>query len=301
MRLSLARLTLLLYPLAFRRRYGREMSALLEETPAHSSTVLDLARGALAAHLDPPASLARALTTEERLRASASGVLACWVVFAAAGLGFGLTTEDPPFGLAGDHHPLLDGAHGTVQVMAMIASNAILIGALPLIVIALNYARRERSARLAAALPFLAVATFIVLTRVLVLTVGRSPRATPAGGLEFLAWALIGLTCAAVCVLASRRVLFAMPVARRWLLAAFACATVVTAAMLAITLATALYTVALSIDASALAGAPNGPMQLTNVGTSLVLQLLMMAAAGTLAMTTTRRGWHALRSEPRSA
>ena len=57
MRRRLAGLALALYPLAFRRRYGQEMRALLDETPPGVHTVLDLLRGALAAHLRPPAGL----------------------------------------------------------------------------------------------------------------------------------------------------------------------------------------------------------------------------------------------------
>jgi hypothetical protein len=97
----LAGLALLLYPLAFRRRYGQEMRALLDETPPGVLTVLDLLRGALAAHLHPPAGLAGVVDAGDRLRGSMSGVLACWVVFAAAGFGFYKTTEDHPFEAAG--------------------------------------------------------------------------------------------------------------------------------------------------------------------------------------------------------
>jgi peptidoglycan/LPS O-acetylase OafA/YrhL len=110
-------------------------------------------------------------------------------------------------------------------------------------------------------LPIVAVAVFAGLTGVLILVAHsqHSQRPSTAGGVAFIAWGLAGLACGAVCVLASRRALFAMPVARGWLLAAFACGALVTAAMVAMTIATAIYTIALSVDASALAGEPNGP------------------------------------------
>ena len=92
----LARQTLLLHPLAFRRRYGDEMCALLERTRVRPMTLLDLLRGALVAHYRAPAALAGLVDGADRMRASASGVLACWVVFAAAGFGFYKTTEDAP-------------------------------------------------------------------------------------------------------------------------------------------------------------------------------------------------------------
>jgi hypothetical protein len=47
-------------------------------------TVLDLLRGALAAHLRPPTAAAELVGCADRVRASVSGQLACWVVFAAA-------------------------------------------------------------------------------------------------------------------------------------------------------------------------------------------------------------------------
>lgn len=69
-----ARFTINLYPLAFRRRYGDELLALLEQTPVRLRTPLDLLLGALDAHLRPFEGLTGALSIGERLRASASGV-----------------------------------------------------------------------------------------------------------------------------------------------------------------------------------------------------------------------------------
>ncbi len=292
----LAGLALLLYPLAFRRRYGEEMRVLLGERPPGVLTVLDLLRGALAAHLRPPAGLGGVVDVGDRLRASTSGVLACWVVFAAAGFGFYKTTEDRPFEVAGETHDLLAGTHLAIQVLAVLASAAVVLGALPLTLAALNRARRQPHLRWPVALPPLAVIVFAGLTRLMEL-VASSQQAhhnSTAGGVAFIAWGLAGLACGAVCVLASRRALFAMPVPRGLLLAAFACGALVTAAMVAMTIATAIYAIALSVDASALAGEPNGPFQATSVSVSLIEQLIVMVIAGVLAGITTRRGWHAL-------
>jgi hypothetical protein len=290
----LAALTLLLYPLAFRRRYGGEMRALLDETPPRALTLLDLLRGALAAHLRPPAGLAGVLDPIDRLRASTSGVLACWVVFAAAGFGFYKTTEDNR--AAGNAHPLLGDAHFAVQVLALLGCVGVLAGALPLILLALGHARRDRSLRTLVCLPVLAVIAFAALTALLGwfghAHLSRAP--TTVGGVAFIAWGLAGLACGAVCLVASRKVLFALPIARSWLLTAFACATLVSATMAAITFATALYAITLPFDASALAAAPNGPLQTISTSASLIVQLIVMAIAGGLAVTTTRRGWRAI-------
>lgn len=291
----LARLTLCLYPLGFRRRYGQEMSALLDQTPTRVLTVLDLLRGALAAHLRPlPA--ARFVDSADRVRASASGVLACWVVFAAAGFGFYKTTEDEPFSAAGHAHPLLGGAHFAIQALALVACAAVLVGALPLIIAALAQARRQPSLRFVVSLPAMAVVLFAGVTATLILVAhsGRSPRPTTAGGTAFIVWGLGGLACAAVCVVAARATLFAVPLSRRRLITAFACAAVVTAAMAAIALAVALYAIALPVDASQLAATSNGPFQAMSTGVSLVGQLIVMVLAAALALTTTRRGWRAV-------
>jgi hypothetical protein len=293
----LARLVLLCYPLAFRRRYGDEMRALLDQTPPRALMLLDLLRGALAAHLRPPAGLAGVVDTDERLRASTSGVLAWWVAFAAAGFGFYDTTEDHPFRAVGNAHPLLGGAHVVVQVLAIVGSVAILAGALPLVMAALGQARREPRLRVLVSVPIVAVIVFVLLTGLLVFVAHsqHSRQPTTAGGVAFIAWGLAGLACGIVCVAASRKVLFAVPLARGWLVVALACATLVSATMIAMALATAVYAVALPLDASALAGAPNGPLQAISTNVSLIVQLIVMAIAGGLAITTTRRGWRAIR------
>ena len=291
----LAGLALALYPLAFRRRYGEEMRALLDQTPPGALTVLDLLRGAVAAHLRPSPGLAGVVDVGDRLRASTSGVLACWVVFAAAGFGFYMTTEDHPFEVAAGAHRVLGGAHLGIQALAILGSVAVLAGALPLSVLALHRARRQPSLRVLVSLPIVAVAVFAGLTGILILVAHfqHSQHPSTVGGIAFIAWGLAGLVCGAVCVLASRRAFFAMAVPRGWLLAAFACGALATAAMVAIAIATAIYTIALSVDAIALVGEPNGPLQATSVGISLVEQLILMVIAGALAVVTTRRGWRA--------
>src|SRR6202020_699325 len=136
MTVRLARFALSLYPLAYRRRYGEEMPARLEDEPPRARTVLDLLKGALVAHLRARNAPAGAVDPADRVRASASGVLMCWVLFAAAGFGFYKTTEDQPFSDAGHVHPLLRDAHLAVQAVAVIASAAVVLGALPLIAVA---------------------------------------------------------------------------------------------------------------------------------------------------------------------
>ena len=288
----LARQTLHLYPLAYRRRYGTEMLALLEDSPARPRTVLDLLRGALVAHLRPAHAPAGAVDPADRIRATASGVLMCWVLFAAAGFGFYKSTEDQPFSAAGRAHPLLRDAHLAVQGLAVIASAAVVLGALPLIAAAVAHARREPGLRRALLLPFVPVVVFALLTAGFVALAHAYGADHPAGvgyGAAVL-WIIAGLACGVGCVLACRAALFATPLSPALLRAAFGCGALVTALMLAIAAAAAIYGVALAADASQLAGAPNGPFGLLSTATSLVVQLVVMGAAGGLAVTSTMRG-----------
>jgi hypothetical protein len=288
----LARAALTLYPLAHRRRYEPEMRALLEDAPPRPADVLGLVAGAARAHLRPPKAAATTVDQADRMRASASGQLACWVVFAAAGFGFYKTTED--FNAAGYMHPLLGDSFSTVQWLAFIASIAVLLAALPLVLAALAEARRRPSLRVLVSLPIVAVAVFAALTAVLIVLAHTSPHhPTDFGRGALLAWELAALVVGAVCVLAARRALFETPVRRRWLVGALAGGTVVTVAMTLITIAVIVYAVALAASAPGLAAESNGPLQLTSVGVSLVEQAVVMAIAAALAVTTTVRGWRA--------
>jgi hypothetical protein len=288
-----------LYPLAFRRRYGQEMRALLDECPVRALTILDLLRGAIWAHVRPPASAAGLLSPADRVRSSTSGLLACWVLFAAAGFGFYKTTEDSAFRAAGHAHPVLAAAHVAVQVLAVLASAAVLLGALPLIRAAVVGARRDRPLRLLVCVPPLAVILFAILTSALVVT-AHAHAGNAAGRGAFLAWEIAGLACGAVCVWASRGALFAAQVPRESLLAALAMGTLVAAAMVAVALAAAVYSLALTLDSSGLATAPNGPLRLLSVGASLGGQVLVMAAASAMGVAASTRGWRAARGPGRT-
>jgi hypothetical protein len=287
----LARQTLRLYPLAHQRRYGEEMRTLLEDQPARAGAVFDLLKGAALAHLRPADAPAGVVDAADRVRTSTSGVLLCWVFFAAAGFGYYKSTEDAPFSAVGRAHPLLRDAHLAVQALALIASATVVLGALPLIVKALSHARREPRLRRIVVIPFVLIIVFGALTAVAI----ALARSSSGGSGVALGWGIAGLVCGIACVLACRAALFSTPVEAGQLRAALAAGTVVTVAMLAIAVAVAVYAAALTVDASRVAAGPNGPFQVLSVTVSLILQLVVMVGAGGLASVATVRAWRVQR------
>jgi hypothetical protein len=294
-RRRLAGLAISLYPLAFRHRYGDEIEALLDQAPVRTRTLIDLLQSAIVAHLRP-GDAADAVPVDARLRASVSGVLVCWAIFVAAGLAFYKTTEDAPFASVGDIHPALGIAHSAIQVLAALASIAVVAGALPLAVATLEHARRERGLRVAAGIGGLAVVGFAALTALVVLIAHgeRGHGTTTLEQVAFVTWAGAAIVYGAVFLIAARRVTLTVPVARQWLVFTLGCGAVVAAVMIAIALATAAYGLALHLDASRLAASANGPFGSPHVEVSVVAQAAVMAAAGALATVTTYRGWRAL-------
>ncbi len=301
-----ARFALAVYPLAFRRRYGDELRALLDESHVSTRSVLNLLGGALVAHVRPAPALDGVLTPSERVRASASGVLVCWVVFAATGFGFYKTTEDEPFARTGQQHMLLAGAHSAIQVLAVLGSAAVVIGAAPLVAAALAYARREPRVRLLVGGPPLTLAVFAIATCALVLIAHAARPGTTSVFAQsaFVAWCVFGLGCGVLCAVAARRALFAIGVDRLRLVAALACGAVATVAMAAMAAACVVYAFALSLDAATLAGSSNGPFGLLSTRASLIGQAVVMTLAAALASVAVLRGWrsaHELRAPGTSA
>jgi hypothetical protein len=289
-----ARWALACYPLAFRRRYGDELAALVEDSPARAADVADLLRGAAAAHLRPQAGLARAVAPEDRLRATLAAVLGCFAVFAVAGLGFAKATEDAPFAAAGRAHALVGAGHAAVTALGLLAGAALALPVAALALAALRAARQDPRLRRPLGAAAGLVAAVAALTAGLVLAAHHGP-AHPAlpGRAALLLWGVSVLACGIAGALVIRRVLFLLPSPRRPLTAALGLATVATAAMAAVAVATEVYVIALATRARGLAAAPDGPLG-TSATVTLALLLAVMLAATVPALVSTARGWRAL-------
>jgi hypothetical protein len=275
---SLGRLALALYPLAYRRRYGEEMEALLEDQVASPRAVADLLRGALAAHLHPEPGVARGLGRDDRRKLGIGSTLVSWAVFVLVGLALYKTTEGGSFGAAGDAHALLGAAHLAIQAIAVIVTAALVLGAIQIAVAAPGRVRDRRAARRARALAAGCVAVFVLATAALVVVAQAGATADGIDAAILAVWAGVALACGIGGALAARLALFAIDVPRGALRVGTACATVATLGMVGITAATAIYLGALVADASGLAGVDNGPLGLLSVGASLGIQLTLMIA-----------------------
>jgi hypothetical protein len=285
----LARAALGLYPFAYRRRYGEEMATLLEDSPVSAVTVVDLVRGAARAHLRPEAAVAAEVGPDERLRLGVSWVLLCWVLFAIAGLVLYKTTEGGASEAAGGPG-LLGGLHLAIQVLATVGSAAVVLGAAPLVFIALRQGSRRAGLRHLARVATANVAVFSAATAGLVLVAGGD--ATLPGGVEALilaAWSSVALVCGVGCARVARRGLLEIAVPGRVVSFAAACATVVVAAMIGIVLLTSAYLVTLLAADPDFAAEPNGPLGAFSVATSLAILLAAMFAVSVPAALGIRR------------
>jgi hypothetical protein len=291
----LVRLALALYPLAYRRRYGAEMAALVEDQGASPRAAVDLARGALRAHLRPEPAAAGALGRADRARLGLGAVLLCWVLFAAAISAFAKTTEDPAFRAAASTHTVLGGAHLALQLFFVLASAAFLLGAVPLVVLALAQARKRPAVRRATFAAIGCVAALVAATAAVVLVANHDPAPSEGARAAVLAvWVCVGVACALGCVLAARRGLFAAAIPAPALRLAAVCAAVVAAAMAGIAVATLAYIVGLVTTATGLASTPNGPLGNPDVRVSLLIVLAVMVAAAAPAALGAARAWRSV-------
>ena len=138
----LASLALMLYPPAWRERYGDEVRALLEEAGTSPATVASLAMRAVPAWVNPPRHLH---DRESRMRASVGTVLLAWSALTGVGAVFVQLTQLQGFGAPG--HPLVQWCYLIFDAALAISVLTAAVGGIPLWLQMIRLARRQRRRR----------------------------------------------------------------------------------------------------------------------------------------------------------
>jgi hypothetical protein len=137
MRASLVQAALALYPPSWRARYGEEVRALLEDSGDRPAAVASVAWRALPAWFRPPLR-----DRPARMRASLATALMSWSMLAGLGLVFAQLTQLQ--GLTAPGHPELRWAYAVFDVTLATSALVAGLGGLPLWLLMLRRARRER-------------------------------------------------------------------------------------------------------------------------------------------------------------
>lgn len=284
---------LLLYPEAWRDRYGDEMAALLDDTPPSIGSTLDLLRGALIAYLRPLSTTAPAT----RARGTVALVLGSFIVFCLFGVGFAKTTENYDYT---EHvHPLLGVSHSVILIAAYVALGALALAAAPLALAALAQAQRSRDPVLMKliAVPPVAIAALAGSLALLVLWLNAHHHRAGVGG-----WLLLGLCalCAAAggfaCWAAPREIMRRIEIPRAAYRVSIPALGIVALCMVAIALATGVFLIGLATDAPGVGASGNGPGQVLTVTASIAIQFAAMLVLGASAAVSAARGLRAVQA-----
>lgn len=276
-----------LYPEAWRERYGEEMSALLDETPASLGATSDLLRGALVAHLRPPVSA----SPSSRARGTVTQVLGCFIVFCALGSGFAKTTEN--FDYVEHLHPLLGIAHAVIVIGAIVTVGALAVAAVPLTVNSVKQAWRKREPALVKliAIPPGAIALFAGSVGVLALWLDSHRHSHGVVGWLLLALcALCAVLAGLACWAAPRAIMRRIDTPRAAFGVSLPALALVALGMAAVAVATGVFLVGIVVDAPDLAAAGNGPGGLIDVTTSIAIQFAGMLSLSAVAGVSATRG-----------
>jgi hypothetical protein len=277
----LARVVVALYPPAWRARYRQEALELLCDLDGGMPAVASMAWRAVPAWLWPPQHLH---DRAGRMQASLATALVAWSMLAGLGLVFEQLTQQQPILPPG--HAIIGWSYGVFDAAFVLSGLVLAAGGLPLWLLMLRRARRQRSARdtVYLLLPALAPAAFLAGLVVLARFISQPDGIGPWW---FLAVTLAGFAAAATAAagpgLALRRLRPRGPAVR---LAAIASA-VATATMLVACAASVIAGTGLSVWAHGFAGYH----QAAPIGGYFALVM----AAGTVGAVSAGRGARAAR------
>jgi hypothetical protein len=188
----LARAALRLYPPAWRERYGAEVRAVLDDSGGGAAAALSLAWRALPAWLWPPAHLH---DRDARMRSALGTVLAAGAMLTGVGLVFAQLTQFQGYDAHGNL--LVIGAYALFDAAMAVAALAGAVAALPLWLVMLRRARRERRTAETACLlaPVIIPPAYMGLVATVTRLLGGPDGVSPW---VFLAVTLVGFAAAAL-------------------------------------------------------------------------------------------------------
>ncbi|HUY75749.1 MAG TPA: hypothetical protein VMV29_03190 [Ktedonobacterales bacterium] len=285
---------LALYPREWRDRYGDEVGAVLDDFPVTPWTLIDVALGALDVRLRSDLLPRRLLSMAHRIRTSEIAIFAAFVLYCLAWLPLHFVADTPSvWQPTAQAHPELALALGALNFAGFLATLAILVGGIPLLIAAFWRALTERhwGVALRLALPLLAALAVTASAGFLTfsLTVRQAGRVvTPLASLTSALRITLGLTtivilgvCAATVISAIQRSDLSLPVARFALIPAG----LATVAMVVGTLGGLSLLTLVSVE---------GPQLSAPLPLEAIVALLLLAAAA-LAIVALWRGVRAAR------
>ena len=299
----LLRALILLYPRAWRERYGEEFGALLEERPASVRDVCDVALGALDAWAIPQVINERSVASMgSRMRCSVLLVLWGWVGVVAAGAGFQKMTEYDDFVSAARENAPVGAAFDAVVVGAIVALAAVLVGGIPIVFVALREALDDgrKDVPLLLCVPVLSLGVFVGYVLVLVGVVepllGGTALHDPLNVALFLSIVAVFLLAAVASTASISAAVGRSGVGDRLYRFALYPAALAALSMVVVSVATAVWGLALWAEAPVLFSGDDGLLATPTVASWLAI-LAVMGPCTCAAVIATFRGFKGIRSE----
>ncbi|HEV8191498.1 MAG TPA: hypothetical protein VGP82_08430, partial [Ktedonobacterales bacterium] len=273
-----------LYPATWRKRYGDEFSALLDDCQLSLAVLFDLLGGALDAHLHQLLLTGRILPMINRTRRAEITVFCAWIAFVVAGLAFQRMSEYDDFQNAGATYPVIGVSYIAIQVGAAVALLAVLAGGLPVALSALTRALAQRrfDVLLLFGVPVLALAAILAYISIVVTIPGgvsqQTDTPTSLGKALFLGLIAVFSLAASASAWAVSAAISRSDADERWYRFARIPAIVTALAMLVMAVATIVWGLALRVNVPQLFNGNDGIIAI-NTGISwLVIAIVMVIA-----------------------